>query len=202
MLIFILNINQAIIYGFYVLCIYSRIFNCRQKVTYSLFILNKASMAIWKGWHLSFLPTLAKLYPSHWLGASNMTWRKPGPTSFSTVALAPRGNLSGCTFSSPESRESKPAEVGPSQLHLSMSWRRCWCYLKCEHHCPEVILHLSEWSEREAAAVWLQGNRSSLLPPGEASFFLQVRGFPNLAACCPLLPPELWTVGQSLGKVG
>lgn len=46
MLIFILNINQAIIYVFYVLCIYSRIFNCRQKVTYSLFILNKASMAI------------------------------------------------------------------------------------------------------------------------------------------------------------
>lgn len=65
MLIFTLNINQAIIYVFYVLCIYSRIFNCRQKVTYSLFILNKASMAIWKGWHLSFLPTLAKLYPSH-----------------------------------------------------------------------------------------------------------------------------------------
>lgn len=46
MLIFILNINQAIIYVFYVLCIYSRIFNCRQKVTYSLFILNKASVAI------------------------------------------------------------------------------------------------------------------------------------------------------------
>lgn len=48
MLIFILNINQAIIYVFYVLCIYSGIFNCRQKVTYSLFILNKASIAIWK----------------------------------------------------------------------------------------------------------------------------------------------------------
>lgn len=135
-------------------------------------------------------------------GASNMTWRKLGPSSLSAVALAPCGNLSGCTFSSPESKESKPAEVGPSQLHLSMSWRRCWCYLKCEHHCPEVILHLSEWSEQEAAAAWLQGNRRSLLPPGETSFFLQLRGFPNLAACCPLLPPELWPVGQSLGKVG
>jgi hypothetical protein len=46
MLIFILNINQAIIYVSHVLCIYSRIFNCRQKVTYSLFIQNKASVAI------------------------------------------------------------------------------------------------------------------------------------------------------------
>lgn len=46
MLILILNINQAIIYVFYVLCFYSRIFNCRQKVTYSLFILNKARMVI------------------------------------------------------------------------------------------------------------------------------------------------------------
>lgn len=46
MLIFSLNINQAIIYVFYVLCIYSGIFNCRQKVTYSLFIPNKASMVI------------------------------------------------------------------------------------------------------------------------------------------------------------
>lgn len=65
MLIFTLNINQAFVYVFYVLCVYSRIFNCRQKVTYSLFIPNKACMAIWKGWHLSFFPTLAKLYPTH-----------------------------------------------------------------------------------------------------------------------------------------